>query len=38
MDHDEEGFEENAENSAAEDDIYKNNHDLIGINGILIAQ
>ena len=37
MEHEEEGFEENGENSAAEDDIYKNNHDLIGIKGILTA-
>ena len=37
MENDEDGFE-NEENSAAEDDIYKNNHDLIGIKGILTAQ
>ena len=26
------------EDSAAEDDIFKNNHDLIGVQGILRAQ
>mmetsp|Transcript_17448 Transcript_17448/g.29363 ORF Transcript_17448/g.29363 Transcript_17448/m.29363 type:complete len:126 (-) Transcript_17448:23-400(-) len=30
--------EEGVEDSANDDDIFKNNHDLIGINGILRAQ